>query len=219
MTGLFVVVDGPSGVGKTTIAALLVRLLADEGWPVHPTKEPSSSALGHTARHGTDEYHGLALACLVAADRYHHLETEIRPALRAGKVVVCDRYLPTSLVLQRLDRVEIDYIWLLNRHADRPDLTIILTGDPTRSRTRAAERGIHSRFHRGGPEVGRQERDLYAQVATELNEAGFRVHVHDVGEQLPGQIAAALLGEIRRTHADVSDAQTATADADLISES
>ncbi|MFJ5545890.1 dTMP kinase, partial [Micromonospora chalcea] len=124
MTGLFVVVDGPSGVGKTTASALLVRLLAQEGWPVHPTKEPSNSVLGRTARHGTDEYRGLTLACLVAADRYHHLETEVRPALKAGKVVVCDRYLPTSLVLQRLDGVEPDFIWRLNRHADRPDLIL-----------------------------------------------------------------------------------------------
>ncbi|WP_431930927.1 dTMP kinase [Micromonospora sp. RP3T] len=219
MNGLFVVVDGPSGVGKTTAAALLVRLLADEGWPVHPTKEPTNSELGRTARYGTDEYRGLALACLVAADRYHHLETEIRPALKGGKVVVCDRYLPTSLVLQRLDQVEPDYIWRLNRYADRPDLTIILTGDPTLSRTRAAERGIHSRFHRGGPAAGRQERDLYEQVAVELNEAGFRVHLHDVGDQPPDQVAAALLVEVRRLLDEVPTAQTTTADAALISES
>ncbi|MGC4894655.1 dTMP kinase [Micromonospora sp. DT31] len=213
------VVDGPSGVGKTTVAALLVRLLAQEGRPVHPTKEPTSSTLGRTARHGTDEYHGLALACLVTADRYHHLETEIRPAVKGGKVVVCDRYLPTSLVLQRLDRVEPDYIWRLNQYADRPDLTIILTGDPVRSRARAAERGIHSRFHRGGPESGRQERDLYVQVASELDDAGFRVHVHDVGEQPPEQVAAELFTEVRRVLADTSTAQAVTADADLISES
>ncbi|WP_308042506.1 dTMP kinase [Micromonospora sp. PLK6-60] len=217
MTGVFVVVDGPSGVGKTTVAALLTRLLASEGWPVHPTKEPTNSELGRTARHGTDEYRGLALACLVTADRYHHLETEIRPALKAGKIVVCDRYLPTSLVLQRLDGVESDYIWRLNRYADRPDLTIILTGDPTRSRTRAAERGIHSRFHRGGPEAGRQERDLYVQVAEELIGVGFRVHLHDVGEQFPDQVAAALLAEVRRVLAGAS--QTPTVDADLINES
>ncbi len=219
MTGRFVVVEGPSGVGKTTVTALLTRLVADAGWPVHPTKEPTHTTLGRTARLGTDDYHGLTLACLVAADRYHHLETEVRPALVAGKVVFCDRYLPTSLVLQRLDGVDPAYIWDLNRYADRPDLTIVLTGDPTRSRTRAAERGIHSRFHRGGPEAGKRERELYVQVADELTGAGFAVHVHDVGEQQPDEVAAALFARVRSLLAEPSDGHTPTASADLIRES
>ena len=56
----------------------------------------------------------MALACLVAGDRHHHLATEILPALHAGKVVICDRYLPSSLVLQAIDGIEPDTIWCLN---------------------------------------------------------------------------------------------------------
>ncbi|WFE96563.1 dTMP kinase [Micromonospora sp. WMMD987] len=197
MSGRFIVVDGPSGVGKTTTVALLANLVTADGWEVHRTKEPSHTTLGETARHGTDEYRGLTLACLVAADRYHHLETEIRPALAAGKVVICDRYLATSLVLQRLDGVDGAFIWALNQHIDRPHLTVILSGDPVRSRARAAARGIHSRFHRGGPEAGRQERERYEQVAGELAGAGFPVHRHEIGEQTPGEVAAALLPRVR----------------------
>jgi dTMP kinase len=58
--------------------------LARSGLPVAATREPSDSALGKLARHGTDDYQGLVLACLVAADRYHHLEHDIRPAVHAG---------------------------------------------------------------------------------------------------------------------------------------
>ncbi|WP_432903735.1 dTMP kinase [Micromonospora matsumotoense] len=199
MTGRFIVVDGPSGVGKTTTVALLANLVTADGWEVHRTKEPSHTTLGETARHGTDEYRGLTLACLVAADRYHHLETEIRPALAAGKVVICDRYLATSLVLQRLDGVDGPFIWAINQHIERPDLTIILTGDPVRSRARAAARGIHSRFHRGGPEAGRQERERYDQVAKELTDAGFPIHRHEIGEQKPQEVAAELLLRVRAT--------------------
>ncbi|MBO4164087.1 dTMP kinase [Micromonospora antibiotica] len=218
MTGRFIVIDGPSGVGKTTTVALLASLVAADGWEVHRTKEPSHTTLGETARHGTDEYRGLTLACLVAADRYHHLDTEIRPAITAGKVVICDRYLATSLVLQRLDGVDGAYIWALNQHIDRPHLTIILTGDPVRSRARAAARGIHSRFHRGGPEAGYHERERYDQVAEELAEAGFPVHLHDVGEQQPEEVAAALLSPVRAL-LTVAGTQPPTGNAARISES
>lgn len=215
MTGHFVVLEGPSGVGKSTIVSRLVKLLSAEGWRVHPTKEPTHTTLGSTARYGTDEYRGLTLACLVAADRYYHLETEIRPAVAAGKVVLCDRYLATSLVLQRLDGVDGEFIWTLNRYIDRPDLTIVLTGDATRSRSRSQARGIHSRFHRGGSEAGERERELYARVAQELSAAGHPVHVHDVGEQTPDQVAVALLVRLR----EVLRAQTPTGDAARSSES
>ncbi|MFG2051301.1 dTMP kinase [Micromonospora sp. NPDC048935] len=219
MTGRFIVLDGPSGVGKTTVTALLTRLLTDAGWSVHQTKEPTTTAIGQTARYGTDEYRGLTLACLVTADRYHHLDTEIRPALDADKVVLCDRYLPTSLVLQQLDEVDHDYIWALNRYIRLPDLTVILTGDPTRSRNRAAERGIHSRFHRGGAEAGIQERDLYLQVAEELAEAGFPVHVHEIGDQRQDEVAIELFTRIRTLLTHVPNGQTPTTVADLIRES
>ncbi|MEV0325444.1 dTMP kinase [Micromonospora echinospora] len=215
MTGRFVVVDGPSGVGKSTAIARLVKLLRGEGLQVHPTKEPTHTTLGRTARYGTDEYRGLTLACLVAADRYYHLETEVRPAISAGKLVLCDRYLATSLVLQRLDGVDIDFIWALNRYAERPDLTLILTGDPVRSRTRAAARGIHSRFHRGGPEAGARERDLYDQAVSELAAAGHLVHVHEVGEQTPDEVANALLVRVR----EVLGSHTPTGEAARRSES
>ncbi|MGC5055038.1 dTMP kinase [Micromonospora sp. DT48] len=197
MSGRFVVLDGPSGVGKTTVTELLAELLRADGWDVHRTKEPTRSRLGEAARYGTDEYRGLTLACLVTADRYHHLETEVRPALADGKVVLCDRHLPTSLVLQQIDGVDVDFIWALNRYVDKPDLTIILTGDPVRSRARAAARGIHSRFHRGGHEAGRQERERYEQVAVELAAAGFPVHLQEVAERTAERVTHELHVRLR----------------------
>ncbi|GAB3138971.1 hypothetical protein GCM10027290_07290 [Micromonospora sonneratiae] len=194
--GRFIVLDGPSGVGKTTVASRLCARLRDGGWAVHPTKEPSRTKLGDLARHGTDEYRGLTLACMVTADRYYHLEAEVRPAVAAGKVVVSDRYLATSLVLQRLDGVSPEFIWTINRYADRPDLVIILTGDPIRSRDRAAVRGIHSRFHRGGVEAGHIENELYGQVANELTAAAWPVHRHDVSDQTPDEVVSALWPQV-----------------------
>ncbi|MGH4012585.1 MAG: dTMP kinase [Pseudonocardiaceae bacterium] len=86
--GFFVVIEGPNGVGKTTVTAMLHKQLASRGLQVFATTEPSDSRLGTLARQGTADYRGLVLACLVTADRYHHLQHDIRPALRAGAVVL-----------------------------------------------------------------------------------------------------------------------------------
>jgi dTMP kinase len=192
-TGRFVVIEGPSGIGKTTITAMLRDELAKRGFPVVATREPSDSALGKLAREGTEEYRGIVLACLVAADRYHHIERDIRPALRAGHVVVCDRYVPSSLVLQQMDGVTPDFVEYLNQSAERPDLTMILTGQPQQTGRRAQERGVYSRFHRGGQPVRAAEDQLYRDIAQHLIAAGFPVLQCEVTGQSPEMITAVAL--------------------------
>lgn len=194
--GFFVVIDGPSGVGKSTVTALLGAQLAQRGLAVLTTKEPSRSRLGELARTGTEQYGGLALACLVTADRYHHLEQEIRPALAAGRIVLCDRYVPSSLVLQQMDGVDASFLWQLNQHTDTPDLTIILVGRPARSRARAHRRGIYSRFHRGPATAGVIEQRLYRDTAVMFAALGHNVFVHDVQLAPPETVAGTLLDEI-----------------------
>jgi energy-coupling factor transporter ATP-binding protein EcfA2 len=84
-SGLFVSVDGPSGVGKSTTVRALAQLLREEGCVVHETAEPSDGPIGQLGRELTETVHGLALACLYAADRYHHLTSEVLPHLKAGE--------------------------------------------------------------------------------------------------------------------------------------
>ncbi|MFG1954135.1 dTMP kinase [Micromonospora sp. NPDC048830] len=194
--GFFVVIEGPSGVGKSTVVEHIRAELAARGVPVVATKEPSDSALGKLARQGTDEYRGLVLACLVAADRYYHLEYDIRPALRAGYVVVCDRYVPTSFVLQRIDGVEPGFLAQLNQYADEPDLTVVLTGEPKRSEQRAADRGVYSRFHLGGAAARAVEDRLYREVVHQLQEAGSAVLHHEVADEPAEAVAAVVLNAV-----------------------
>ncbi|MFH8221730.1 dTMP kinase [Streptomyces sp. NPDC018057] len=191
----FITIDGPGGVGKTTVTAAVAKLLRAEGHKVHPTREPSDSPIGQLARHGTDEYRGMSMACLIAADRYRHVEEEIRPALAHGHVVVCDRYVPSSLVLQVMDGTPRDVVWELSRHADMPDLAVIINATAGAVARRLEARGTHSRFER---EPGGTEREcaLYYEAARFLTAAGVRVLQIDASTDGPEQIARAVVEAI-----------------------
>jgi dTMP kinase len=76
--GFLATIDGPVGVGKTTVTTLVAASLAADGVPVLATRQPSDSPLGTLARSGTHDLHGLALTFLMAADR--HLCTPTRSA-------------------------------------------------------------------------------------------------------------------------------------------
>ena len=178
-SGILISIDGPGGSGKSTVAAITAEMLISHGIAVHETTEPSRTPLGKLIRAGTDEYTGMALACLVAGDRHHHLAAEIRPALAAGQVVICDRYLPSSLVLQRMDGIGWDVIRQLNDGADQPELAVILNAAPEVIAARLNARGGHSRFERR-PGSSQIESSLYHDTAERLTQEGWRVCIVDV---------------------------------------
>ena len=202
--GLFVSLDGPGGAGKSTIMTLVTRQLLDRGLPAVATTEPSRTPLGNLIRVGTAAYRGMALACLVAGDRHHHLATEIRPHRQAGNIVISDRYLPSSLVLQRIDDVDWDTIWQLNAGADTPDLAVIVNAEPATLARRLATRGsAHSRFEQmpDGPAI---EHDLYRDTAAKLTSLGWPVCPIDSTHRMPADAAAIVTDRILSTLASRS---------------
>jgi dTMP kinase len=140
--GLFVTIDGPNGSGKTSLAAEAAAALTERGYAVHRTKQPSPTPLGDSVRAAERSISGRALGCLVAADRHHQVQHEIRPALERGDIVLCDRYIESSLVLQRIDDVEIEYILAINASILRPDLRIRLIASEDVLRRRLAGRPV-----------------------------------------------------------------------------
>ena len=206
--GLFTSIDGPGGSGKSTVAALVAKQLAARGLAVHPTTEPSPTPLGRLIRSGTDTYRGMALACLVAGDRHHHLAAEIRPCLAAGQIVICDRYLPSSLVLQRIDGLGWDVILQLNAGVDRPGLAVILNGSPPVIAARLAARGRHSRFERQ-PGSSQAESRLYHDTAARLAKAGWPVCTIDVTTRSARQAAIMVTDRILALHANRSSHEPA----------
>ena len=187
--GTFVTIDGPSGAGKSTVVRHLARLLGASGQDVHVTAEPSNGPIGDLCRELTETVTGRALACLYAADRYHHIETEIRPFVAAGKTVISDRYVPSALVMQRFDGVDPAFLWQLNSEADRPDLTVILQADPEVIARRLSDRGPHNRFQRI-PGSSHAEVHFYRQATERLIQAGFDIVTVDCDHRRPEQVAA-----------------------------
>jgi dTMP kinase len=191
--GLFVSVDGPSGAGKSTIVAHLAQLLVASGEDVHVTAEPSTGPIGRLCRELIETVTGPALACLYAADRYHHLATEIRPHTDAGRTVISDRYVPSALVMQRFDGLDPAFLWQLNAKADRPDLAVILKADPEVIARRLRERGAHNRFQLS-PDSSQAEVGFYRDATDWLVRAGFVVLNLDVNHKPPEE-SAALIAE------------------------
>lgn len=199
-SGLLVAVEGPGGAGKSTVTALVAEFLGAKGVPVLATREPTDTALGNLARHGTDEYQGEAMACLIAADRFKHGE-EIRPALERGDVVVCDRYIASSLVLQCMDGVEREFVWLLNERVIQPDLTVMVSGRPDVIEARLTARGAHSRYERaeGSSKV---ECSHFADAAKFLRSKGHRVLDVDATLAPAEEVARTIVSAITRLRKD-----------------
>jgi dTMP kinase len=186
--GLFVSVDGPSGVGKSTTVRALAQLLRDDGRVVHETAEPSDGPIGQLARELTETVHGLALACLYAADRYHHLTDEVLPHLEAGEAVITDRYIPSALVMQQLDGVDPDYLWRINARASKPHLAVILDADPVVVAERLRDRGPHNRLQRL-PSSAHIEWHHYREVYKRLADAGWTIQRIDCSNTTVAEVA------------------------------
>jgi dTMP kinase len=159
--GLFVTVDGPNGSGKSSLIEAVAEALEGE-LVVHRTCQPSPTELGRLIREGEREYRGRALACLIAGDRLAQLESEIIPRLQDGEIVLCDRYIESSLVLQRIDGLSISEILVLNAGITRPDLRIRLlaNADILARRLEARTADLSRRFERM-PDASQRELELY----------------------------------------------------------
>lgn len=171
--GFLVTIDGPNGSGKTFLTRAIESELRAAGVEVHCTAQPSPSPLGEMVRGAEQEVRGRGLACLVAADRHQQVEGEIAAHLGAGEVVLCDRYIESSLVLQRIDEVETEFIVAVNAGIRRPDLRIRLLADPETIEARLAARA---------PDPGRRlEQSAGPERELELYEEADRLLKDDYG--------------------------------------
>ncbi len=127
MPGRFIVLEGPDGSGTTTQCEFLAEKLKAEGHDVLLTAEPTSGDIGASIREwlksGTLSPDALQL--LFIADRAEHVEKIIRPALHAGKIVICDRYIPSTILYGVSQGLHAEWLEACNSLFIRPDLTLM----------------------------------------------------------------------------------------------
>lgn len=141
--GHLIVFEGIDGSGTTTQVEELRKRFVELGLPVHTTAQPSRGPVGMLIRQvlsgrlvlrGSKPLSWATMALLFAADRQDHQEAEIGPNLRDGVNVVCDRYVPSSVIYQSAtadwDEAS-DWILELNRHIRKPDLLFYIRVDPS----------------------------------------------------------------------------------------
>jgi dTMP kinase len=208
----FITLEGGEGAGKSTQAPLLARALALEGVPVVCTREPGGAPGAELLRglllSGKVDWSAQAETLLHFAARAEHVERTIRPALRAGVWVVCDRFSDSTMVYQGYgqgaDRKLVSTLTGLMGLI--PDLTLVLdvsaqTAKARRAERRRAERGavadryerLDGRFH---ARVSEGFRDIAAQeparcVLIRADATPLAVHreiVRAIGERLATQI-------------------------------
>ena len=136
---MFITLEGPEGSGKTTAVNAAVRELEKLGYSIVRTREPGGTPIAEQIRNVILDKANTAMdprteALLYAASRRQHLVEKVWPAVKEGKIVICDRYLDSSLAYQGGARgLGIENILNINMFATEgtfPDLTLLFDIDP-----------------------------------------------------------------------------------------
>ncbi len=204
--GVFVAFEGGDGAGKSTQIRLLSEALQLSGHDVLVTREPGGTEVGSAIRqvvlHG-EHVDARAEALLFAADRAHHVATLIRPALQRGAVVLCDRYLDSSIAYQGVAReMEPQEISDLSMWATRgllPDLTVLLDVSAEQGRVRRG--AVHDRVESEDDTFHDRVRQGFLSLATQSPERYLVLKASRSKQQLHRAIASRMESVVKGTPA------------------
>ncbi|MBQ1534788.1 MAG: dTMP kinase [Erysipelotrichaceae bacterium] len=155
MKGYFITFEGPDGSGKTTVATAVCEELKKRGYEVIHTREPGGIEISEKIRNIILDPENTMMdakteALLYAASRRQHLVEKVFPAIRDGKIVICERFLDSSLAYQGYGRqLGFDEVLEINLFAiDRtyPDLTVYLDVDEQVGLDRLSSRNFKDRL-------------------------------------------------------------------------
>jgi dTMP kinase len=201
--GWFIAFEGVEGAGKTTQLDLLRRELEARGHEVVATREPGGTEVGERVRAilldpVAADLHPRAEALLFAAARAQHVEQVIRPALERGAVVLCDRFVDSSLAYQGgargLGRGPVEQV---NRWAVAglwPHLVVLLDLDPAAGLARAG--GQRDRIEGQELDFHQAVRDAFLALAAERPERFLVVDAAGRAEQVAERVRAGVLARM-----------------------
>ena len=187
--GFFICIEGLDGSGKTTQAQMLTERLSKSHNVIY-TAEPSHCKIGTFIR-GSCLYEEKRLpteaeALLFAADRIEHMQNEVAPALAEGKLVICDRYIYSSLAYQGSAGLSLAWIKTINARALQPDFCIYIDVSPER----VLERLRRKKSVMETLEIQQKVREIYLKFVEE----GELIRVD--GDKPKEEVAAALYSKV-----------------------
>ncbi|MEW8973832.1 MAG: dTMP kinase [Tissierellaceae bacterium] len=173
MQGCFITLEGPDGSGKSTIIKLLGEYFQQKGIDFIMTREPGGTPIGEKIREIILDNGNTAMgpeteALLYAASRGQHVHEKIIPALKEGKVVLCDRFILSSLAYQGVGRgLGIKEVKMINDFALKgiyPDLILFFHIDPEITLSRKTEKLGGDRLEKEGNEFHKRVYDGYMEL-------------------------------------------------------
>lgn len=217
--GFFITFEGGEGAGKSTQIGRLAQKLRDKRYQVAVTREPGGSPGAEAIRHlilsGAAEPLGPEMeALLFAAARSDHIEQLIRPALRRGKVVICDRFVDSSRVYQANVAAELlAEIERISLNGIMPDLTLIFDIDPEEGLRRAAARrgdDQADRFEKETLAVHRRRRQAFLDIARNEPKRCVVIDAATDADTVENAVTSAVFTAMEaRSHADSEAVQGA----------
>lgn len=202
MSGLFISFEGGEGAGKSTQIAALENWLRSLGHQVLVTRQPGGTAYGKRIReliltpNDQETLSARAELFLYLADRAHHVDTVIRPALEAGRIVLCDRYADSTLAYQgygrQLDLAELKTLNALATNRLQPRLTIWFDIEPQAGRERILGRASLDRLETESLAFHQRVREGYAALAQQEPERWLRLDAAQSEAQIFAQLQTAL---------------------------
>jgi dTMP kinase len=170
---MFITFEGGEGTGKTTLIKTIAKILL-ESYDVVTSREPGGSTIAEAIREIIldPKYKGVTPyteALLLAASRAQHLDEVILPALAQGKIVLCDRYLDSSLAYQAYARdLGFKFILSINQYATEhlPNLTFYIDLDPMVGMSRISNRDKYDRLDQETLDFHNKVREGYLKVAS-----------------------------------------------------
>ena len=204
---MFITIEGPEGSGKTTAVNTAVQELEKMGYQIVRTREPGGTPIAEQIRNVILDKNNVAMdqrteALLYAASRRQHLVEKVWPALKEGKIVICDRYLDSSLAYQGGARgLGVDNILQVNSFATEgtfPDLTLLFDIDPELGLARIAANSDRevNRLDLEEIEFHKKVRNTFLELAKRYPERFVVIDASQSKEEVARQTLEVMLSRI-----------------------